>query len=72
MLVAVDYVLRAGMYSLTFVLPNFSSLDTVDYVKYGFNIPLNHLGQAALTCLAYVAGAFVIGYFFLRTREVAK
>jgi hypothetical protein len=72
MLVAVDYVLKAGMYSLTYVLPNFSALDTVDYVKYGFNIPMNHLGQASLTCLAYVAGAFVIGYFLLRTREVAK
>jgi ABC-type transport system involved in multi-copper enzyme maturation permease subunit len=72
MLVAVDYVLKAGMYSLTYVLPNFSALDTVHYVKYGFNIPMNHLGQSLLTCLAYVAGAFVIGYFLLRTREVAK
>lgn len=72
LIVAVDYVLKAGMYSLTYVLPNFSSLDTVDYVKYGYNIPMNHLGQTSLICLAYVVGAFVIGYFFLRTREVAK
>jgi hypothetical protein len=72
MLVSVDSVLEAGMWSLTFVLPNFGALDTVDYVKYGFNIPMNHLAQAALTSLAYVVGAFVIGYFFLRTREVAK
>jgi ABC-type transport system involved in multi-copper enzyme maturation permease subunit len=72
MLVAVDYVLKAGMYSLTYVLPNFSALDTVHYVKYGYNIPMNHLGQSLLIGLAYVAGAFVIGYFFLRTREVAK
>jgi hypothetical protein len=77
MIKAVDYVLKGGMYSLTYVLPNFSSrgdgsLDTVDYVKYGFNIPLNHIAQILIICLAYLAGSFVIGYFFLRTREVAK
>jgi ABC-type transport system involved in multi-copper enzyme maturation permease subunit len=72
MLVAVDTVLKEGMYSLTYVLPDFSSLDTVDYVKYGFNIPVNHLAQDLIVCLAYLAGSFVIGYFFLRTREVAK
>jgi ABC-type transport system involved in multi-copper enzyme maturation permease subunit len=72
LLIDVDKVLKAGMYSLTYVLPNFSSLDTVDYVKYGFNIPLNHLGQALIVCLGYLIGTFIIGYFFLRTREVAK
>lgn len=72
LLINVDKVLKAGMYSLTYVLPNFSSLDTVDYVKYGFNIPLNHLGQALVVCLGYLIGTFIIGYFFLRTREVAK
>lgn len=72
MLVAVDFVLKKGMLSLTYVLPDFSSLDTVKYVKYGFDIPMNQLLQILLVCLAYVAGSFVIGYFFLRTREVAK
>jgi hypothetical protein len=72
LLIDVDKVLKTGMYSLTYVLPNFSSLDTVGYVKYGFNIPLNHLGQALIICLAYLIGTFIIGYFFLRTREVAK
>ena len=72
MLQAVDLVLKKGMYSLTYVLPDFSSLDTVDYVKYGFNIPMNQLSQDLTVCLAYLAGLFVIGYFFLRTREVAK
>ncbi len=68
----VDIVLKGGMYSLSNILPDFRSLDTVDYVKYGFNIPMNHLFQDLTVCLAYLAGLFVIGYFFLRTREVAK
>jgi ABC-type transport system involved in multi-copper enzyme maturation permease subunit len=72
LIVAVDTVLKMGMVSLTYVLPDFGSLDTVKYVKWGFDIPLNHLGQNLIVCLAYVVGLFVIGYFFLRTREVAK
>jgi ABC-type transport system involved in multi-copper enzyme maturation permease subunit len=69
---AVDVVLKQGMLSLSFVLPDFRSLNTVDYVSYGFNIPMNHLFQDLTVCAAYLAGSFVIGYFFLRTREVAK
>jgi ABC-type transport system involved in multi-copper enzyme maturation permease subunit len=69
---AVDTVLRVGMQSLAFVLPDFRSLSTVDFVAYGFNIPMDQLFQDLTVCAAYVAGLFVIGYFFLRTREVAK
>jgi hypothetical protein len=69
---AVDTVLRAGMQSLAFVLPDFRSFSTVDFVAYGFNIPMEQLLQDLTVCAAYVAGLFVIGYFFLRTREVAK
>jgi hypothetical protein len=68
----VDIVLKQGMLSLSYVLPDFRSLNTVGYVSYGFNIPMNHLLQDLTVCLAYLAGLCVIGYFFLRTREVAK
>jgi ABC-type transport system involved in multi-copper enzyme maturation permease subunit len=69
---AVDVVLKAGMYILAFVLPDFRSFSTVSYVAYGFNIPMNQIFQDLIVCAAYVAGLFVFGYFFLRTREVAK
>ena len=68
----IDEVLKKGMESLAFVMPDFRSFSTVDYVAYGFNIPMNHLYQDLTVCLAYLVGLFVIGYFFLRTREVAK
>jgi hypothetical protein len=58
------------MRSLAYVLPDFSSLSTVDYVAYGYNIPLNQIAQDVSIGLAYVVGLCVIG--FLRTREVAK
>jgi ABC-type transport system involved in multi-copper enzyme maturation permease subunit len=69
---AVDVVLKQGMYSLSYVLPDFRSYSTVGYVSYGFDIPVNHVFQDVSVCAAYLLGSFVIGYFFLRTREVAK
>jgi ABC-type amino acid transport system permease subunit len=68
----IDVVLKRGMESLAFVLPDFRSFSTVDYVAYGYHIPMNHIWQDLTVCLAYLVGLFVIGYFFLRTREVAK
>ena len=69
---AVDSVLRVGMESLAYLLPNFRSFSTVAYVANGYNIPLNQLYQDLTVCFAYLAGLFVVGYFLLRTREVAK
>lgn len=69
---AIDDVFEAAMLSLAQVLPDFRSLSTVDFVAAGFNIPWNKLAQDLTVGLAYVAGLFVIGYFLLRTREVAK
>ena len=68
----IDVILKRGMESLAFVLPDFRSFSTVDYVAYGYHIPMNHIYQDLTVCLAYLVGLFVIGYFFLRTREVAK
>ena len=68
----VDIVLKEAMQSLAFVLPDFRSFSTVDYVAYGFNIPMNHLDQDLTRLRGVLLGLFVIGYFFLRTREVAK
>jgi hypothetical protein len=67
-----DEVLRTGMKGLTYVLPDFRSFSTVDYVAYGFDIPINRIAQDVTIGLAYVVGLCVIGYFLLRTREVAK
>jgi ABC-type transport system involved in multi-copper enzyme maturation permease subunit len=72
LMITIDAVLKAGMQSLAYVLPDFRSFSTVGYVAYGFYIPIDKLAQDVTTCLAYLVGLFVMGYFFLRTREVAK
>lgn len=69
---SIDIVLKMMMQSVTYILPDFRSYSTVDYVAYGYNIPMNQLAQDLIVCGTYVLGLFIIGYFFLRTREVAK
>lgn len=69
---AIDQVLKGGMVAIAQVLPDFRSLGTVNYVASGFEIPANAILQQLTLCLAYVIGLSIIGYFFLRTREVAK
>jgi hypothetical protein len=69
---AVDSVLQFIMLCVTYVLPDFSGYSSVRYVAEGFDIPLNKVCQDLTFGLAYVAGVFIFGYFFLRTREVAK
>ena len=68
----IDFVLQKFMLSVAQVLPDFSAFSTVDFAASGFDIPANRVWQDLTTCLAYVVGLAVIGYFLLRTREVAK
>jgi len=69
---SVDNVLQLMMLSLAQVLPDFSAFSTVGFAAYGFDVPTDRVLQDSTTCLAYVAGLAVVGYFLLRTREVAK
>ncbi|MFO0900415.1 MAG: hypothetical protein U0836_23520 [Pirellulales bacterium] len=54
------------------IAPNFGALDNSDYVAYGYNIPADMVGEHLVTVLGYLLALFVAGYFFLKTREVAK
>ena len=68
----VDWVYKTFMLSLAQVLPDFSSLSTVDFAAYGFNVPADLVWQDLTMCLAYVLGMSIVGYFLFRTREVAR
>jgi ABC-type transport system involved in multi-copper enzyme maturation permease subunit len=72
LITSIDVVLKLAMQGLAYILPDLRSLSTANYVAFGYNIPVNLLFQDLIVCAAYVVGLFVIGYFFLRTREVAK
>lgn len=69
----VDGVLKGAMRAVSNVLPDFSTfLDRVRYVADGFSIPTDAVLQDLTVTLAYVVGMAIVGYFCLRTREVAK
>ncbi|MCA9246164.1 MAG: hypothetical protein KDA42_03585 [Planctomycetales bacterium] len=67
-----DSPLKALMHGLVYVLPDFSSYSQVNWVAYGYNIPWNLIAQNLMAGFAYLLGAFIAGYLFLRSGEVAK
>ncbi|TWT96014.1 ABC-2 family transporter protein [Botrimarina colliarenosi] len=70
---AIDGVLKGAMRAVSNVLPDFSTyLDRVRYVAEGFSIPTDAVLHDLTVSLAYVVGMAIVGYFCLRTREVAK
>lgn len=60
------------MWATAQFLPDFSAFSTVEYAAEGYNVPWDRVFQDVTTCVAYVAGLSLIGYFLLRTREVAR
>ncbi|HUE75008.1 MAG TPA: ABC transporter permease [Pirellulaceae bacterium] len=66
-----DKIMMGVIYAMTFVLPNYLQLDTSQFVASGYDIYADLLGQHVTSTLLYFAGAAVVGYFFLKTREIA-
>ena len=59
------------MWAVAQCLPDFSAFSTVRYAADGYNVPWDRVFQDVTTCLGYVVALSVLGYFLLRTREVA-
>lgn len=68
----VDAVLQWGLRVVAQLLPSFGDFDCASYVAYGFNVPGNWIAERGLTTLGFAVALFVVGYFFLKTREVAR
>jgi hypothetical protein len=68
----VDAVLLKGLWVISQIVPPLGEFDCATYVADGFNISANWIGQRGLTTLGFAVALFVAGYFFLKTREVAK
>jgi ABC-type transport system involved in multi-copper enzyme maturation permease subunit len=66
-----DAGLLVGMRIVSALLPNYSGFDTTTYVADGYYIQSALIGQHFLTTMGYVLAITIIGYFFLRTREIA-
>jgi len=66
-----DQGITGLMWAVVQVLPNFSNFDTSRYVAYGYNIDGNLLAQQGLITLMYTIGLTIVGYFILKSREIA-
>ncbi|MBX3432692.1 MAG: ABC transporter permease [Pirellulales bacterium] len=69
---SLDGVFKGFMWCVAQVLPDFRSLSAVRYAADGYNVPWDRVWQDLTVCGAYVAGLSILGFFLLRTREVAR
>lgn len=68
----IDQILLLGMQGIGRLLPDFRSYDLTRFVAEGFNIPAVYVAQSVIGMFAYLIGVFIIGFFLLKTREIAK
>ena len=67
-----DYLLVWMMQMLTYLAPNFGDLNFSDYLVYGYAIDNNQLFIGIAITIAFLFGLTLLGYFCLKTREIAK
>ncbi len=67
-----DQLLVQMLASLTYIAPNFSIFNFSESLIYGYDISLDRLGVAFITAFAFFIGFSILGYFSLKTREIAK
>jgi uncharacterized membrane protein len=67
----IDFVITMVMAGFCTLLPDYGGFNTSDFVAHGFDIQNSLVLRHLMVTLAYVATLTTIGYFFLRTREIA-
>ena len=72
----IDVVFRNLLWVFTFVVPDMTGYNFSVFVANGFDVPMwgsvASLGIVALRTLAFTLPTLLIGYFFLKAREIAK
>jgi ABC-type transport system involved in multi-copper enzyme maturation permease subunit len=66
-----DAVLMRVMQAATYALPDFTQFDTVMFVADGYSIFPSLVGQQVTMALVYFVVVTIVGYFCLKTREIA-
>lgn len=67
-----DTVLEVFLWVISSVVPPFGKFSYAEYVAYGFDISGQLILIRAVHALAFLLPVFVVSYFFLKTREVAR
>lgn len=66
-----DFVTTMVMAGICTLLPDYGGFNTSDYVAYGFDIQNSLVLRHFIITLIYVTVLTTVGYFFLKTREIA-
>ena len=67
----IDVVLIKLMEVMTYIIPDFTQLNTQVPLADGYNIPFGLVGFHALVAISFTIVMSVVGYFSLKTREIA-
>jgi hypothetical protein len=67
-----DKFLKVPLFIMARLLPDLSSLNDVDYVADGYNIPFNVLSIHATMSLGFLLPVLILGFLFFKMREVAR
>ncbi len=67
----IDYGIMYGIVNLKNALPNFNKLSSTEFVAYGINLFEPLLLRHITITIGYVLMTVCIGYFFVKTREMA-
>ncbi|MEE2825007.1 MAG: hypothetical protein VYE64_00110 [Planctomycetota bacterium] len=67
-----DNLLVGGLSTLTYLAPNFAQLNFSDFLTYGYSIDSQRILVAMAITIAFCMGLSIVGYFCLKTREIAK
>ena len=67
-----DKFMTQRLSDLTYLAPNFKQLDFSEFLTYGYSIDNQRILVALAITFAFCAGLTLLGYFSLKTREIAK
>ena len=57
---------------LTYLAPDFGKLNFSDFLTYGYSVDQNRMFVALAITFGFCLGLSILGYFCLKTREIAK
>jgi hypothetical protein len=66
-----DHALMWVLQAATYILPDFTQFDTVKFVADGFSIFPDLVAQQLVMAAVYFLVVTIVGYFCLKTREIA-
>jgi hypothetical protein len=67
----IDWCLISLLTAGTYVLPDYNQFDTATFVADGYNIFGDLVAQQLIMAAVYLTAVTIVGYFFLKTREIA-